>query len=132
MQGTTYGIAVDPSINRQLKPGIVGCVTSINATEAIYPSIIPNAVHICHIMTKAPRILAGEHSAPYTGVVVDLAPTAKPRRKRPSNKFHQVCAAAIQNDEAKEIKQEMKMHPRRPNQRFRGAVVQHPMTAEQR
>lgn len=42
-----YGIAVDPSINRQLKPGIVGWVTSMKATDAIYPSMIPKAVHIC-------------------------------------------------------------------------------------
>jgi hypothetical protein len=59
-------------------------------------------------------MIAGEHSAPYTGVVVDLAPTAKPRRKRPRRRFHQVCAAAIQNEAANEIKQQMKMQPRRP------------------
>lgn len=123
-------MAVEPSINLQLKPGMVGCVTSMKATEAMYPSIIPNAVHICHIITNAPRMMAGEHSAPYTGVVVDLAPTAKPRRNRASSRFHQVCAAAIQKDEAKDMKHEMKMHPRRPNQRFRGAVVQHPISAE--
>jgi hypothetical protein len=41
------------------------------------PSMIPNAVHTCHCITSAPRILAGAHSAAYTGTVADCrAPSA--------------------------------------------------------
>lgn len=61
----TYGIAVEPSINLQFSPFKLGCDTSINTTDAMYPIIIPNAVHICHIITNAPRMFVGEHSAPY-------------------------------------------------------------------
>lgn len=61
----TYGIAVEPSINLQFSPGRLGFDTSINITDAMYPIMIPNAVHICHIITNAPRMFAGAHSAPY-------------------------------------------------------------------
>jgi hypothetical protein len=43
-----------------------------------------------------------------------------------------LSAAAIQNPVTKEMKQEMKMVPRRPNILFRGALSQQPMTAEAR
>lgn len=39
---------------------------------------IATYVHICHIITRAPRIGAGEHSAAYTGTVVDLDPIPSP------------------------------------------------------
>lgn len=39
---------------------------------------LPNAVHICHIITSAPRIGAGAHSALYTGTVDDLGPIPRP------------------------------------------------------
>ena len=41
----------------------------------------------CHIMVKAPRIVFGVDSAAYTGVVLDLAPTAKPRKNRAMRRF---------------------------------------------
>ena len=51
-------IRVLPNINHHAR------LSSIppNATEIISPSAIPNAVHACCCMTKAPRIGAGEHS----------------------------------------------------------------------
>jgi hypothetical protein len=36
-------------------------------------TMMPAAVQTCHCMTRAPRILAGEHSAAYTGTVADFA-----------------------------------------------------------
>lgn len=102
------------------------------ATDTTKPIMIPNAVHICHIIVSAPRMVFGADSAAKTGVVLDFAPTAKPRAKRASSKFHQVLAAAIQNPVANEMKHEMKMVPRRPKYLFKGAFVQHPMSAEQR
>jgi hypothetical protein len=36
---------------------------------------------ICHCMVKAPRMVLGAHSEENTGVVDDLAPTARPRTK---------------------------------------------------
>lgn len=40
-------------------------------------------------------------------------------------------AAAIQKPVTTEMKQEMKMVPRRPKYLFKGALVQHPIRAEQ-
>jgi len=34
-----------------------------NATDAMKPNMIPKAVHICHIMVRAPRIVFGADSA---------------------------------------------------------------------
>lgn len=36
----------------------------------------------CHIITSAPRIAGGEHSAAYTGTVADLGPMPSPRMNR--------------------------------------------------
>ena len=52
-----------------------------NATPDMLPSMSPNAVHICHIMTNAPRMLAGVDSAAKTGMVALLAPIPKPEEK---------------------------------------------------
>jgi hypothetical protein len=60
------------------------------ATETTKPNMIPKAVHICHIMVRAPRMFLGADSAAYTGVVDDLAPTAKPRAKRAINRLTQL------------------------------------------
>jgi len=43
--------------------GVPGHVKPENATEEANPSMIPKAVHICHIMVKAPRIVFGADSA---------------------------------------------------------------------
>jgi hypothetical protein len=106
--------------------------TFSNATDTTNPSIIPNAVHICHIIVKAPLIDFGADSAAYTGVVEDFAPTAKPSANRAMRRLYQLSAAAIQNPVTKDTKQETKMVPRRPIQLFSGALVQQPMSAEQR
>jgi hypothetical protein len=60
------------------------------ATDTTKPNIIPKAVHICHIIVRAPRIVLGADSAAYTGVVDDLAPTAKPSAKRAINRLTQL------------------------------------------
>ncbi len=39
-------------------------ISSMGWTEQEqWPDVLTNAVHICHIMTRAPRIGAGAHSA---------------------------------------------------------------------
>ena len=93
---------------------------------------MPKAVHICHIIVSAPRIVLGADSAAYTGVVDDFAPTANPRANLAISRLYQESAAAIQKPVTKEMKQEMNIVPRRPNILFNGALVQHPMRAEQR
>lgn len=47
-------------------------------------------------------------------------------------RFHQVLAAAIQNEDMKEMVHEMKMVPLRPKRLLSGAFVQQPMRQEQR
>lgn len=54
------------------------------------PSIIPNAVQVCHIMTSAPRIGAGAHSAEYTGTVEDFGPIPRPKTKRAMKRLTQL------------------------------------------
>src|SRR5450432_991775 len=92
MMGRT---TVEPSIRRHPRSSL----RPPKATPMTFPSMIPKAlmggqrspswrqvelthVHICHIMTRAPRIGAGEHSAAYTGTVVDLEPIPSPKTKR--------------------------------------------------
>lgn len=83
-------------------------------------------------MTKAPRSLGGAHSAAKIGVVADLGPIPNPRKKRAMNMWYQVFVNACQKHARAEIKQAMKMVPRRPKARFMGSVSQHPTTAQQR
>jgi len=99
------------------------------AKEEAKPSMMPKAVHICHIMVKAPRIALGAHSAAYTGVVLDLAPTASPRVKRAMSRHVQLLAAACHIPVTKAKRQEKAMVPRRPKYLFKGALSQHPMRA---
>jgi hypothetical protein len=56
------GIDVEAIIQRHcvFSPKIV---VLWNATDETNPSMIPNAVHICHIIVKAPRIFLGADSA---------------------------------------------------------------------
>lgn len=126
------GIEVEPNIHRQGEFSPPMIVTFWKATDTMKPNMIPNAVHICHIIVKAPRIVLGAHSAAYTGVVLDFAPTAKPRANRAIKRLTHEFAAAIQIPVTNEIKQEMKMVPRLPKSLFSGAFVQQPMRAEQR
>jgi hypothetical protein len=145
------GIDVEPSIQRHGEVGPPMTVTFWKATDTMKPSMIPKAVHyevlelalhifalgavlptICHIMVSAPRMVFGAHSAAYTGVVLDLAPTAKPRANRAISRLTHVLAAAIQIPVTKEMKQEMKIVPLRPKSLFSGALVQQPIKAEQR
>lgn len=81
------GILVLANIHLHGEVGPPIIVTFWNATDTIKPSIIPKAVHICHIMVNAPRIVFGADSAAYTGVVDDFAPTAKPSINRAMRRF---------------------------------------------
>lgn len=83
-------------------------------------------------MTRAPRSLGGEHSAAKMGVVADLGPMPKPRTKRAMNMWYQLFVKACQKQARAEMRQEMKMVPRRPNQLFIGSVSQQAATAQQR
>jgi hypothetical protein len=108
LSGTRYtirqtkngGIEVEPSMRRQFQYGGDGFSvlyrTFSNATETTKPSMIPKAVHICHIIVSAPLIVVGAHSAAYTGVVLDFAPTAKPSAKRAMRRLYHESAAACQ------------------------------------
>jgi len=95
-----------------------------------YRLILP--VHICHIMTKAPLMGAGAHSAPYTGTVVDLDPIPRPRTNLAMNKFTHEFATPSQIEATAAMKQEMKIVPRRPSRLLRGAVSQQPRMAHAR
>lgn len=83
-------------------------------------------------ITRAPRSFGGEHSAAKMGVVADLGPMPKPRKKREMNMCHQLLVKACQKQASAEIRHEMKMVPRRPKSLFMGSVSQQPMTAQQR
>jgi hypothetical protein len=48
------------------------------------------------------------------------------------SRLYQLSAAAIQNEAAKEMKQEIKIVPRRPKYLLSGALVQQPIKHEQR
>lgn len=63
------------------------------------------AVHVCHCMTRAPRIKGGETSAAKTGTVADLGPMPIPRKKRAMNRCHHefVTADQIQVAPAKKV-----------------------------
>ena len=98
----------------------------------MFPIIIPKAVHICHIMTRAPRIGAGEHSAAYTGVVVDFEPIPSPRTKRARKRLTHEFATPSQIDATAAMAQDMKIVPRLPNKVLRGSVSQHPRIAQAR
>jgi len=86
--------------------------------------MIPNAVHICHIITSAPRIGAGEHSAEYTGTVDDFEPIPRPSTNRAMKRLTQELATPSQIDATAAMKQEMKIVPRRAKYRFNGSVSQ--------
>jgi hypothetical protein len=51
---------------------------SLTAKLADVPRKIPKAVHICHDMTRAPRMEAGEFSALNMGMVEPLQPIPRP------------------------------------------------------
>lgn len=84
------GIDVLASIQRHCEPS-PRTVVFWKATETTKPIMMPKAVHICHIIVSAPRMFLGADSAAYTGVVDDLAPTAKPSAKRAISRFTQLC-----------------------------------------
>jgi hypothetical protein len=89
--------------------------------------MIPNAVHICHIITRAPRIGAGAHSAAYTGTVDDFGPMPKPRTKRAMKRCcHELVKPCHRHAKAA-IAQVRKIVPRRPRRLLRGSVHQHAM-----
>ena len=60
----TAGMKADPSCKRQAIFPVFSTITL-----AANPIKIPNAVHNCQPMTRAPRIWAGEFSAANTGTV---------------------------------------------------------------
>ena len=61
---TIGGIAVEASIHRHMGYAAeVGILMFWNATETTKPNMIPKAVHICHCMVKAPRMVLGVDSA---------------------------------------------------------------------
>jgi hypothetical protein len=57
------GMLVEASIHLHGEVGPPMIVTFWNATETMKPSMIPKAVHICHIIVRAPRMVFGADSA---------------------------------------------------------------------
>ena len=128
------GMHALPSISRQFNPVIetlAGSLTRKSTKLAALPSIIPKAVHVCHCITRAPRMRGGEHSAAYTGTVADLGPIPKPRKKREMNKCHQVSVTPCHTHVAKLMNDVKKIVPRRPRKAFNGSVSQQPRNAQQ-
>jgi hypothetical protein len=122
------GTPVMPSIHRHCELGPIKS-TPWKTVEMTNPSMMPKAVHICHIIVKAPRMDLGAHSAAYTGVVLDLAPTARPRTRRLLRKHFQFGDAACQNAVKHAKKHEKTIVPRRPYRWFNGAFSQQPINA---
>jgi hypothetical protein len=58
------------------------------------PRKIPKAVHICHDITSAPRILAGEFSAAKIGTDEPFNPIPIPINKRVMNSCSHDCETA--------------------------------------
>jgi len=100
---------------------------SLTAKFAQVPKKIPNAVHICHVMTKAPRIEAGEFSALKIGMVAPLQPMPRPSSKRVMKSWGQVCETAEPMGARVQKIAETKMVPRRPKCAFKGSESQHPL-----
>ena len=85
--------------------------------------MIPNAVHVCHIMTSAPRMSGGAHSAEYTGTVALLGPMPSPRKKRATKRCGHEFVTPCQMQVRKENVAVKKIAPRRPSHRFSWRVV---------
>jgi hypothetical protein len=85
----------------------------VNAAEKELP-------HTCHIITSAPRTLAGAHSAEYMGTVALFGPIPKPSTRRATKSCCQLPTKACPRQDANEIRQVMKIAPRRPNRWFKG------------
>lgn len=103
---------------------------SANATETTKPIIVPKAVHICHIIVKAPRMVFGADSAAYTGVVDDFAPTANPRAKRANRRFHQLEGVSlIWLTTAEQIEENSRVSSRHPKPRSKGDEARYENTA---
>jgi hypothetical protein len=63
---------------------------SLTTRLATVPRKIPKAVHNCHVITSAPRIVAGAFSAANIGTVAPLHPIPIPR----SNRVTKSCSQA--------------------------------------
>ena len=77
-------------------------------------SKIPKAVHICHVIVKAPRIDAGEFSAAKIGIVDALVPIPSPSSRRQTRSCGHVWQKADPRTEKRQKIAETKIVPRRP------------------
>ena len=78
---------------------------------AVTPRRIPKAVHICQVMTKAPRIAAGLFSAAKIGTVEALMPIPMPSRSLVIKSCGQFCVKAPPMGVIKQKMAEMKIVP---------------------
>ena len=81
-------------------------------------------VHVCHDMTKPPRMLVGAISAEKIGTVTSLSPMPIPRRIRQPISSSQLWVNAWPMGASKEKIAAMKMTCRRPSRWFRGSQIQ--------
>ena len=88
---------------------------------------IPNATHICHPITRLPRMVAGEFSAAKTGIVDAFVPIPIPSKQRQAKSCGQFTVKAEPITEAKQNSAEMNMVPRRPSVWFKGCDIQQPL-----
>lgn len=114
-----------PTLSQMPCCGSAQILNSRNWRELAY-------VHICHIMTSPPLILAGTHSAEYIGMVALLGPIPRPKQNLARNRCHHCDVNACATQVALEMRQVTKMVPRRPKTRFKGSVSQQPSMAQHR
>lgn len=84
--------------------------------------MVPKAVHICHIIVRAPLIDAGLLSAAYMGTVALFGPIPSPKTSRAKNMCCQVCVKPCQRQESDEIMHVINIVPRLPKYLFMGSV----------
>lgn len=85
---------------------------------------LPNAVQICHDMTRPPRTSVGAFSAENTGTVTSFNPIPMPSSIRVAASWPHVCETAIPKGATSEKIPPMKMTPRRPKISLRGSETQ--------
>lgn len=121
-QSGTAGRKADPNCSLQeMEP------VSLTARLARKPRTCPKAVHICHVMTRPPRIEAGAFSEAKTGIVVALSPMPIPINKRVTKSCAQVCAKPDPITGSPHRIPEIKIVQRRPVSQLTGSANQTPI-----
>ena len=92
----------------------------------IYKNIL-NATHICQLITKAPRIIAGEFFAAKIGTVVALMPISRPNSNRQTKSYGHVYTNAKSKTGTKQNIAAKNIAPRRLKYRLKKLKSQQPL-----